>query len=106
MSNMVVFVCLSGKTVVICLHLFEGSFTVNISRKEVYRENGKNKNTVKISRFTVQCSLGLSPPRSRFIAKLAYRQNSRLPISPIANTQLYCQTQLPPSATAFQTQKS
>ena len=32
MSNMVVFVRLSGKTVVICLHLFEGSFTVNISR--------------------------------------------------------------------------
>ena len=32
MSNMVVFVCLSGKTVIICLHLFESSFTVNISR--------------------------------------------------------------------------
>jgi hypothetical protein len=38
-------------------------------------------------------------PRSitpRFIANLAYRQN----------TPLYCQTQLPPSATGFQTQKS
>ena len=48
-------------------------------------------------------------PRSiapRFIANLAYRQNSRLPISPIKNTPLYCQTQLPPSATGFQTQKS
>jgi hypothetical protein len=30
--SMVVFVRLSGKTVVICLHLFEGSFTVNILR--------------------------------------------------------------------------
>ena len=38
MSNMVVFVCLSGKTVVICLHLVEGLFTVNISRKKAYRE--------------------------------------------------------------------
>jgi len=32
MSNMVVFVRLPGKTVVICLHLFEGSLTVIISR--------------------------------------------------------------------------
>jgi hypothetical protein len=31
---------------------------------------------------------------------------SSVPISPITNTPLYCQTQLPPSATAFQTQKS
>ena len=48
-------------------------------------------------------------PRSiapHFIANLAYRQNSRLPISPIKNTPLYCQTQLPPSGTGFQMQKS
>jgi hypothetical protein len=31
---------------------------------------------------------------------------SSVPISPITNTPLYCQTQLLPSATAFQTQKS
>ena len=31
---------------------------------------------------------------------------SSVPISPIKNTPLYCQTQLPPSATGFQTQKS
>ena len=31
---------------------------------------------------------------------------SSVPISPITNTPLYCQTQLPPSATGFQTQKS
>ena len=31
---------------------------------------------------------------------------SSVPISPIKNTLLYCQTQLPPSATGFQTQKS
>ena len=40
--------------------------------------------------------------RPRFIANLAYRQNSRLSRFP----PLYCQTQLPPSATGFQTQKS
>ena len=44
---------------------------------------------------------------SRFIANLAYRQNSRLSgFPPIKNTLLYFQTQLPPSATGFQTQKS
>jgi hypothetical protein len=47
MSNMVVFVRLSGKTVVICLHLFEGSLTVNISRK--------SKLTAKIAK--------IKPPR-------------------------------------------
>jgi hypothetical protein len=52
----------------------------------------------------IQCSLVLSPPH--FIANLAYRQNSRPSISPIKNTPLYCQTQLPPSATGFQTQRS
>ena len=31
---------------------------------------------------------------------------SSVPISPIKNTPLYCQTQLPPSTTGFQTQKS
>jgi hypothetical protein len=31
---------------------------------------------------------------------------SSVPISPIKNTPLYCQNQLPPSATGFQTQKS
>ena len=31
---------------------------------------------------------------------------SSVPISPIKNTPLYCQTRLPPSATGFQTQKS
>ena len=37
MSNMVV--CLSvRKKLVICLHLYEGSFTVNISRKKAYCE--------------------------------------------------------------------
>jgi hypothetical protein len=45
-------------------------------------------------------------PRSiapRFIAKLAYRQNSRLSrFPPIKNTPLYCQARLPPSATGFQ----
>ena len=45
-------------------------------------------------------------------APSVYRQTrllpkfSSVPISPITNTLLYCQTQLPPSATAFQTQKS
>jgi len=43
----------------------------------------------------------------RFIANLAHRQNSRLSrFPPIKNTPLYCQTQLPPSATGFQIQKS
>ena len=47
------------------------------------------------------------PPRPPF-----YRQPrlspkfSSVPISPVKNTPLYCQTQLPPSATGFQTQKS
>ena len=39
--------------------------------------------------------------RPRFIANLAYRQNSRLSRFP----PLYCQTQLPPSATGFQKHK-
>jgi hypothetical protein len=39
----------------------------------------------------------------RFIANLAYRKNSRLSrYPPIKNTLLYCQIQLPPSATGFQ----
>ena len=36
----------------------------------------------------------------RFIANLAYHKNSRLSRFP----PLYCQTQLPPPATGFQTQ--
>ena len=53
----------------------------------------------------IQCSLGLSPP-PHFIANLTYRQNSRLSrFPPIKNTLLYRQTQLPSSATGFQTQK-
>ena len=52
----------------------------------------------------IQCSLGLSPP--------LYRQPhlspkfSSVQIPSFKNTPLYCQTQLPPSATGFQTQKS
>ena len=45
----------------------------------------------------IQCSLGLSPP-------ILSPKFSSVPISPIKNTPLYCQTQLPPSATGFQTQ--
>jgi hypothetical protein len=40
-------------------------------------------------------------PQSRLSPKF-----SSVPISSIKNTPLYCQTQLPPSATGFQTQKS
>jgi hypothetical protein len=38
--------------------------------------------------------------------KITYRQHSRLPISAITNTPLYCQTQLPPSSTGFQRETS
>ena len=41
------------------------------------------------------------PPFSRLSPKF-----SSVPISPVKNTPLYCQTQLPPFATGFQTQKS
>ena len=45
-------------------------------------------------------------PSPHFIANLAYRQNSRLSRFPPLKIPRYTATQLPPSATAFQTQKS
>ena len=49
--------------------------------------------------YAIQCSLSLSPPvlSPKFLS---------VPISPIKNTPLHCQTQLLPSTTCFQTHKS
>ena len=72
-----------------------------LQRIKSTQRKAKDKNKLKTG---IQCSLGLAPP--------FYRQPhlspkfSSVPISPIKNTPLYCQTQLPPSATGFQTQKS
>ena len=53
----------------------------------------------------IQCSLGLSPPPFYRQPRLSPKFSS-VPISTVKNTPLYCQTQLPPSTTGFQTQKS
>ena len=57
------------------------------------------------------CSVGIYSAPSVYRPPF-YRQPllsskfSSVPISAVKNTPLYCQTQLPPSATGFQTQKS
>ena len=64
-------------------------------KRQKKREKTKNENSVpSVYRPPFYHQTRLSP------------KFSSVPISPITNTLLYFQTQLPPSATAFQTQKS